>query len=86
MKHDIAEKDGTVVGIAEVLEDGDLSITFHDVWVGCFNTFEAWNCQHGNIYTLVVDATEFLDFNLIDISLVEDDTYPVGKSLNPFCD
>jgi len=73
MKHDIAEKDGTVVGFAEVLEDKDLSITFHNVWVGVFSTFEAWNCQHGGAYMLVVDATHLLDFELIDVSLIEED-------------
>lgn len=84
MKHDIAEKDGTVVGFAEVLEDGDLSITFHGVWVGCFNTFESWNCQYGGAYMMAVNDTGLPDFELINVSLVEDDTYPIGK--NPFCD
>lgn len=86
MKHDIAEKDGTVVGFAEVLEDKDLSITFHDVWVGVFSTFEDWNCQHGGAYMLVVDDTGLPDFELISISLVEDDEFPIRQTLNPFCD
>lgn len=86
MKHDIAEKDGTVVGFAEVLEDNDLSITFHGVWVGVFSTFGEWNCQHGGAYTLVVDDTGLPDFELINISLVEDDEFPIRQTPNPFCD
>lgn len=54
MKHQIIDKQGVNVGYATVLDDGDLSITFHDVWVGAFSTFEGWNCQHGLAYTLVV--------------------------------
>lgn len=51
MTHNITEQDGTVVGFIEVLQDEDLSITFHGVWVGVFSTFEAWNCQYGGVYT-----------------------------------
>lgn len=60
MRHRIRNKKTfEYVGHVETLEDGDLSITFHDVWVGLFSSFAAWNCQHGLIYIMEVDLTGY---------------------------
>lgn len=96
MKHRIIDKHGDNVGYATILDGGDLSITFHDVWVGAFSTFEGWNCQHGLAYSLVNPCSpynlqgNFLemreqsikpnDFNFIDISLVAEGGIPVNSN------
>ena len=48
----IVDTQDQVVGKIETLQDGDYSVTFHDVWMGVYHTFSSWNCQHGGIYAI----------------------------------